>query len=150
MNKQWIFFFLAIPIIGFTQDPPQGTNQINVRGIAFSRVVDTLQARGYEIKWIDNNHKTVRTTFKEAPDPNGRRSSFVYVSLRIRVKDSTALISAKWYNAVYLNSRDDTEPVDSELLMVEWAPGDALQLAFKQMDSFAKLFDKEISYTKAQ
>jgi hypothetical protein len=149
MNKIRIFFLLLIPILGHSQEPPAGTNQITISGVNFIQVVDSIQSEGYEIKWLDDNYKTVRTTFREAPDPRGRRSSYVYVSLRLKVKDSTAFLTAKWYNAVFLNAHDAYEPIDSELQNVEWAFGDALQLAFRQMEAFAKSFGKPLSYSKA-
>ena len=79
MKKLWIFIFSLIPAIGFSQNPPDGTNQISIPGVSFIQVEDSLMDRGYELKWIDNNYKTIRTTFKEAPNPSGRGSSYVYV-----------------------------------------------------------------------
>jgi hypothetical protein len=66
------------------------------------------------------------------------------------VKGSTAQVTAKWYNAVFKATHVRTEPLDSELLTVKWSSGDALQLAFKQMDNFAKSFGKDVSYNTVQ
>jgi hypothetical protein len=149
MKKLWTLFLFAIPAFGFCQ-APEGTNQISVVGLTFSQVVDTLVDRGYELRWTDNNYKSVRTGFKEAPNPSGRGPSYVYVSIRVHVKGSTALITAKWYNAVFKATHVRTEPLDSELMPVTWSSGDAVQLAFKQIDNFAKSFGKDVSYSTVQ
>lgn len=125
-----IFPLLAIFLNSHGQQPAKHDNTIEVSGVSFPQVVNALLDAKFDIGKKDDVYFTVKTEFTK------ETSSFVHISLAIRVKDSVAYISGIFYNQIFGFS---TSPI-------EYTP--LGKKIFLRMDNFAKSLNGQVTYTK--
>lgn len=118
----------------------KGDDQIQVKGVSFHQVVSGLLDAGYQVQSLDSNYQTVTTEFRNVPLKSGRKST-VFASFYIRVKDSTAFITGKWYSDLF----SGRNPSNAEKNDVKLTSG-ASKFIFESMDKFAQGLDGEIKY----
>lgn len=135
---------LLFPLFVFPQS--KGDNVILVKGVSFYEAVTRLLDEGYSIEKIDSNFKTVQTAFKQTKKPSTR------VSIFIRVKDSTAIVTGIVYDMVLVGieflGRRYTEDDAKDPIANIGMKGSSAKDAFIEMDRFAKSFNKTIEYKK--
>ncbi len=96
-----ILFFLIIPITTFSQEIiPKKSNTIEVSGVTFKEVANTLLDFGYSFDKIDSNYQTIKTDFKEGTGKN----NWMKLRIIVRVKDSIASFSGDFYNTIFMGS----------------------------------------------
>lgn len=84
---------MAATLITYAQDIPQKTNAVKVVGVSFEQVVNSMLDSGYIMKSIDKDFKTLKTEPRDAC-----KTCAPKVVFDVRVKDSIAYFTGKWYN----------------------------------------------------
>ena len=146
--KKHLFLFFLFPSFVFAQEPKKGDNTIITTGIDFRHAVNELMDEGYTIEKIDSNFKTARTEFINCPLKTGK-ASMVNISISIRIKDSSCIITGRWYSELFLangfGASKPPGPTDIYPIVFTWG---ANKLTFLRMDHYAKSLKGEISYAK--
>ena len=132
--------FLLLSFISSAQ--PKKANTIIVKGVQFKEVANALLDAGYEIAKSDSSLGTIKTEYKLGTG----ELKYVKVSIFVRIKDSVATITGKWYNTIVMNafaSKFTTE--DNESLIVQNTNG-GYKLCFQEMNKLALSFNKPVEY----
>jgi len=145
--KKIILIAFLIPASLFAQT--KGDNTIIIKKISFADVVNGLLDNGYTIQKLDSNYKTVTTDFINCPMDNGKPSTF-NISIYVRVKDSTAFISSKWFSNIGLSrglfqSSREPGPMDIYPIVYTWG---ANKHGFMHMNKFAQSLKQPVLYAK--
>lgn len=135
-------FTLIVIIPLFSQAQPKKTNTITVTGVTFNETVNKLLDAGFIIEKSDSTFKTIKTEYKTGAGSN----KWMKLSLNIRVKDSIAYITGKWYNTLMLNAFDKFTTIDNEAMAIANTYGNP-KACFKEMDVFALSFKKPVEYS---
>lgn len=126
---------------------PKGTNTIKVIGVNFKDIANSLLDAGYSFEKIDSNYNTIKTDFKTGKD----KGKYTKLRLLIRVKDSTAIVTGEWYNAMLIGSRlfGVEQTIENNTEKIEYTYGNPKNL-FNEMNTFALSFKKPVEYSKVK
>jgi len=143
MFKYLIFLF--IPISAFAQENiPKKSNTIEVIGVAFKEVANTLLDFGYSFDKIDSNYQTIKTDFKEGTGKN----NWMKLRIIVRVKDTIASFTGEYYNTIFMGStlggvRQST--IDNSVEKIEYRSVNPKN-CFLEMNKVAVSFKKKTTY----
>ncbi|HEX4851991.1 MAG TPA: hypothetical protein VFV08_14350 [Puia sp.] len=141
MRPRLLIAFLLFCSVAQSQDINQDINTITIKGITFNQVVSHLIKHGYSISHLDNKANTIRTNFSKCTS----KTASVNLSLRVRVRDSVAIITGRMcYN---IDNKQYASPETARSSVVKYSRG-ASKEAFLQMNDFAKSFNAEMIYSK--
>ena len=142
-------FFLFIPVVAISQEKiPKKSNTIEVSGVTFKEVANTLLDFGYTFDKIDSNYQTIKTDFKQGAGKN----KWMKLRIVVRVKDSIASFSGDWYNTIFMGTtlggvRQST--MENDVEKIEFKSVNPKN-CFLEMNEIAISFKKSItSYFKA-
>jgi hypothetical protein len=131
----YILLFLFSTNGLFSQNIPFLTNAIQVNPASFENVIKALNKIGYKISTEDKQKEVVTTEFKVYP------GSICHISINVVVKDSSALITGKWWSEI-------APPEGSNNIMIVCHVDSQLDFLFQELVKYAKtLGGKRISYS---
>ena len=138
------YIFLLFPLFALSQQKiPKKTNTIEVKGVSFKEVANSLLDAGYAFEKTDSNFQTIKTEFKDGVGKN----KWMKLRLMTRVKDSTATITGEWYNTMFIGAKllgvDQT--IENSTYKIEYTSGNPKN-CFLEMNAFANSFKKAITY----
>jgi hypothetical protein len=134
------YIFLLLPMIGFSQEKIlKKANAIEVNGVSFREIGNSLLDAGYTFDKLDSNFQTVKTEFKEG---NGK-NKWMRLRLFIRIKDSVAIITGEWYNSIVIgaNLLGQIQTIENSTYKIEYT-GSNTKKCFLEMKTFAESFKK--------
>jgi hypothetical protein len=138
-------FFLFIPLTAISQEKiPKKSNTIEVSGVTFKEVVNTLLDFGYTFDKIDSNYQTIKTDFKQGAGKN----KWMKLRILVRVKDSIASFSGDWYNTIFMGTtiggvRQST--LENSVERIEYRSVNPKN-CFLEMNEIAISFKKSVIY----
>lgn len=138
------YIFLFFPIASLSQQAiPKKTNTIEVKGVSFREVANSLLDAGYTLEKTDSNFQTIKTDFKDGTGKN----KWMKLRLITRIKDSTAIITGEWYNAMFIGGKllGVEQTIENSTYKIEYTSGNPKN-CFIEMNAFAISFKKEITY----
>lgn len=137
--KKILFAIFLIPSILFSQEAPKHTSVIQVKNVSFASAVNTLLDAGYTIDKLDKDFQTVTTERKAM-----YKNSGWYISINIRIKDSTATIKGICgFTLMSLKGEFDK----NEYVIENRGSGNSLpKESFRMMNELAERLGSEISY----
>jgi len=139
-----LFTVISVCLLLSSTAQTKGANTIKVIGVTFKEAVDKLLDAGYVPEKIDSNFQTVKTEFKISEGKNKN----VQLSLFVRIKDSTAIITGKTFNSGMVGATLFGTQIskDAATLDIENSSG-TFKKVFSEMNSFALSFKKPIEYS---
>ena len=138
MKFAFLTFALAIFFHGYSQNILPDANTIIVKNVGFNQVCNALLDSGYKIEKKDADLQTVRTEAKQYP----KYWNATY-TVDIRVKDSTAFITAKSHSTF-----GEMEISNNCNKKGESRPKSMITYPFLLLSSFATCFKQEVTYEK--
>lgn len=131
---------IATPLTGIGQEIPKKANIIIIKGVGFLEAANKLLDAGYPIEQKDNDLQTV------VSEPQVlKKFATAYITISIRIKDSSAYIFAK--SALYTYGK-----LNPNNLFTEWRvrnagmKGSADRVTWDELNTFALSFNKPVEY----
>ncbi len=142
------YIFLLCPFFLRSQEIPKKSNTITVTGVSFKQCVTGLLDAGFMIDKIDSNYMTVRTTFIPAKLKNGKDSE-CEMSIDVRVKDSVATITGRWFNKMFIGlfTGGGNTPGPNDIYKTGYYSV-VPKMAFSQMVEYAQALKGNIAYSQ--
>jgi len=141
-------FFLFIPLTAISQEKiPKRSNTIEVNGVTFKEVANTLLDLGFTFDKIDSNYQTIKTDFKQGTGKN----KWMKFRIMVRVKDSIASFSGDWYNTMFIGASILTvrQSLENSIEKIEYKSVNPKN-CFLEMNEIAISFKKSITYLEKQ
>lgn len=152
MKKYVVILPLLIVISAYSQNIPDKTNTLIIKGATFKEACVALLDKGYTIEKKDDDLQFVRTE----PKRYDKKFNAAY-TMNIRAKDSVIIIKGTFtapYDHFLTKESNRVELFKDDPLIYRCnKKGEPRSnridvYGFMQVVKFAKLFEKEISYTK--
>ena len=137
-------FFLFIPLTAISQEKiPKKSNTIEVSGVTFKEVANTLLDLGFTFDKIDSNYQTIKTDFKQGTGKN----KWMKFRIMVRVKDSIAIFSGDWYNTMFIGTTILTvrQSLENSIEKIEYKSVNPKN-CFLEMNEIAISFKKSVTY----
>jgi hypothetical protein len=138
---RFLYIFLLISL--FSQGQSKKDNAIKIPGVTFKQAASALLDYGYIIEKSDSSLGTIKTEYKTGKGEN----KWMKLCLFVRIKDSFAIVTGKWYNTLTVNLVDRFSTVENESAAIEYTWGNPKRL-FGEMKEFALSFGRPVEYLK--
>lgn len=118
---------------------PKNVTSIIIPDVTFKQAVNTLLDAGFSVERSDSIFQTVKTEYRYGTGKN----KWMKFCLLVRIKDSTAIITGKWYNTMIGELSKRSVDEQAEIIKNSWG---AEKNCFIEMNVFALSFKKPVEY----
>jgi hypothetical protein len=133
--------FLFAPFNVDGQEIPKKANTIIVKGATLEEVSNMLLSKSYIIERLDKDLKTVSTR-----QAMSKRNKALYVSINIRIKDGSAIITGSCSNNLEIKFGSITISPDDYPIENIGMKCSLFRAAFDELNDFALSFNRPVEY----